>query len=127
MPTLIDDLDFKNLEKYSSRSLVAWLKRNTGSQEEKELIKKTLDIRAKRSLAKLNDRIQINYRLPENTSNKLKQVCKKMTVSKTYKFLNKSIYETDSIEESIKPIDLVKAIVESNIEKLWREKNGKTN
>ena len=126
MPTLIDDLDFKNLEKYSSRSLVAWLKRNTGSQEEKELIKKTLDIRAKKSLAKLNDRIQINYRLPENTSNKLKQVCKKMTVSKTYKFLNKSIYETDSIEESIKPIDLVKAIVESNIEKLWREKNGKT-
>ena len=127
MPTLIDDLDFKNLEKYSSRSLVAWLKRNTGSQEEKELIKKTLDIRAKKSLAKLNDRIQINYRLPENTSNKLKQVCKKMTVSKTYKFLNKSIYETDSIEESIKPIDLVKAIVESNIEKLWREKNGKPN
>ena len=50
-----------------------------------------------------------------------------MTVSKTYKFLNKSIYETDSIEESINPIDLVKAIVESNIEKLWREKNGKTN
>ena len=127
MPTLIDDLDFKNLENYSSRSLVAWLKRKTGSQEKKELIEKTLDIRAKNSLAKLNDRIQINYRLPENTSNKLKQVCKKMPVSKTYKYLDKSIFETDSIEESIKPTDLVKAIVESNIEKLWREKNGKPN
>ena len=43
--TLIDDLDFDNLEKYQSRSLVAWLKRNTGSKEQKELIENTIEKR----------------------------------------------------------------------------------
>ena len=43
--TLIDDLDFDNLEKYQSRSLVAWLKRNIGSQEQKELVQQTIEKR----------------------------------------------------------------------------------
>ena len=38
--TLIDNLDFNNLDKYQSRSLVAWLKRDVGSENQKKLIKK---------------------------------------------------------------------------------------
>ena len=61
--TLIDNLDFDDLEKYQSRSLVAWLKRNTGSEDQKNLIKKTIEKRRIDVYEKIRNRVQINYRL----------------------------------------------------------------
>ena len=124
-PTLIDDLDFNNLDKYSSRSLVAWVKRDTGTQAQRELVKRTIDTRKQLVQDKIRDRIQINYRLSEDASNKLKQICTQVKISKNYKYETENGYEQIVIggntykSKTITPQELVKAIVESNIEKLW--------
>ena len=124
-PTLIDDLDFNNLDKYSSRSLVAWIKRDTGTQAQRELVKRTIDTRKQLVQDKIRDRIQINYRLSEDASNKLKQICTQVKISKNYKYETENGYEQIVIgmntykSKVITPQELVKAIVESNIEKLW--------
>ena len=124
-PTLIDDLDFNNLDKYSSRSLVAWVKRDTGTQAQRELVKRTIDTRKQLVQDKIKDRIQINYRLSEDASNKLKQICTQVKISKNYKYETENGYEQIVIgmntykSKVITPQELVKAIVESNIEKLW--------
>ena len=124
-PTLIDDLDFNNLDKYSSRSLVAWIKRDTGTQAQRELVKRTIDTRKQLVQDKIKDRIQINYRLSEDASNKLKQICTQVKISTNYKYETENGYEQIVIgmntykSKVITPQELVKAIVESNIEKLW--------
>ena len=124
-PTLIDDLDFNNLDKYSSRSLVGWIKRDTGTQAQRELVKRTIDTRKQLVQDKIRDRIQINYRLSEDASNKLKQICTQVKISKNYKYETENGYEQIVIgmntykSKVITPQELVKAIVESNIEKLW--------
>ena len=124
-PTLIDDLDFNNLDKYSSRSLVAWVKRDTGTQAQRELVKRTIDTRKQLVQDKIKDRIQINYRLSEDASNKLKQICTQVKISTNYKYETENGYEQIVIGRNtykskvITPQELVKAIVESNIEKLW--------
>ena len=124
-PTLIDDLDFNNLDKYSSRSLVAWVKRDTGTQAQRELVKRTIDTRKQLVQDKIKDRIQINYRLSEDASNKLKQICTQVKISTNYKYETENGYEQIVIgmntykSKVITPQELVKAIVESNIEKLW--------
>ena len=124
-PTLIDDLDFNNLDKYSSRSLVAWVKRDTGTQAQRELVKRTIDTRKQLVQDKIRDRIQINYRLSEDASNKLKQICTQVKISTNYKYETENGYEQIVIgmntykSKVITPQELVKAIVESNIEKLW--------
>ena len=125
LPTLIDDLDFNNLDKYSSRSLVAWVKRDTGTQAQRELVKRTIDTRKQLVQDKIRDRIQINYRLSEDASNKLKQICTQVKISTNYKYETENGYEQIVIgmntykSKVITPQELVKAIVESNIEKLW--------
>ena len=122
--TNIDDLDFNHLDKYSSRSLVAWIKRDVGTQEQRDLVKRTVNTRKQSVQNKIKDRIQINYRLSEDASNKLKQICRQVELITTYKFLDKSIgLETVSNPESVSPQSLVKAMVESNIEKLWSMTN----
>ena len=122
--TKIDDLDFNHLDKYSSRSLVAWIKRDVGTQEQRDLVKRTVNTRKQSVQNKIKDRIQINYRLSEDASNKLKQICRQVELTTTYKFLDKSIgLETVSNPESVSPQSLVKAMVESNIEKLWSMTN----
>ena len=124
-PTLIDDLDFNNLDKYSSRSLVGWIKRDTGTQAQRELVKRTIDTRKQLVQDKIKDRIQINYRLSEDASNKLKQICTQVKISTNYKYETENGYEQIVIgmntykSKVITPQELVKAIVESNIEKLW--------
>ena len=124
-PTLIDDLDFNNLDKYSSRSLVGWIKRDTGTQGQQELVKRTIDRRKQLVQDKIKDRIQINYRLSEDASNKLKQICTQVKLSTNYKYETENGYEQIVIgmntykSKVITPQELVKAIVESNIEKLW--------
>ena len=124
-PTLIDDLDFNNLDKYSSRSLVGWIKRDTGTQGQQELVKRTIDRRKQLVQDKIKDRIQINYRLSEDASNKLKQICTQVKISTNYKYETENGYEQIVIgmntykSKVITPQELVKAIVESNIEKLW--------
>ena len=124
-PTLIDDLDFNNLDRYSSRSLVGWIKRDTGTQAQRELVKRTIDTRKQLVQDKIKDRIQINYRLSEDASNKLKQICTQVKISKNYKYETENGYEQIVIgmntykSKVITPQELVKAIVESNIEKLW--------
>ena len=124
-PTLIDDLDFNNLDRYSSRSLVGWIKRDTGTQAQRELVKRTIDTRKQLVQDKIRDRIQINYRLSEDASNKLKQICTQVKISKNYKYETENGYEQIVIgmntykSKVITPQELVKAIVESNIEKLW--------
>ena len=124
-PTLIDDLDFNNLDKYSSRSLVAWVKRDTGTQAQRELVKRTIDTRKQLVQDKIKNRIQINYRLSEDASNKLKQICTQVKISTNYKYETENGYEQIVIgmntykSKVITPQELVKAIVESNIEKLW--------
>ena len=119
-PTLIDNLDFNNLDKYSSRSLVGWIKRDTGTQAQRELVKRTIDTRKQLVQDKIKNRIQINYRLSEDASNKLKQICTQVKLSTNYKFLDRSIgLENAYKSKIITPQELVKAIVESNIEKLW--------
>ena len=125
LPTLIDDLDFNNLDKYSSRSLVGWIKRDTGTQAQRELVKRTIDTRKQLVQDKIKDRIQINYRLSEDASNKLKQICTQVKISTNYKYETENGYEQIVIggnaykSKVITPQELVKAIVESNIEKLW--------
>ena len=124
-PTLIDDLDFNNLDKYSSRSLVGWIKRDTGTQAQRELVKRTIDTRKQLVQDKIKNRIQINYRLSEDASNKLKQICTQVKISTNYKYETENGYEQIVIgmntykSKVITPQELVKAIVESNIEKLW--------
>ena len=124
-PTLIDDLDFNNLDRYSSRSLVGWIKRDTGTQAQRELVKRTIDTRKQLVQDKIRDRIQINYRLSEDASNKLKQICTQVKISTNYKYETENGYEQIVIgmntykSKVITPQELVKAIVESNIEKLW--------
>ena len=124
-PTLIDDLDFNNLDRYSSRSLVGWIKRDTGTQAQRELVKRTIDTRKQLVQDKIKDRIQINYRLSEDASNKLKQICTQVKISTNYKYVTENGYEQIVIgmntykSKIITPQELVKAIVESNIEKLW--------
>ena len=124
-PTLIDNLDFNNLDKYSSRSLVGWIKRDTGTQAQRELVKRTIDTRKQLVQDKIKDRIQINYRLSEDASNKLKQICTQVKISTNYKYETENGYEQIVIgmntykSKVITPQELVKAIVESNIEKLW--------
>ena len=124
-PTLIDNLDFNNLDKYSSRSLVGWIKRDTGTQAQRELVKRTIDTRKQLVQDKIKDRIQINYRLSEDASNKLKQICTQIKISTNYKYETENGYEQIVIgmntykSKVITPQELVKAIVESNIEKLW--------
>ena len=124
-PTLIDDLDFNNLDRYSSRSLVGWIKRDTGTQAQRELVKRTIDTRKQLVQDKIKDRIQINYRLSEDASNKLKQICTQVKISTNYKYETENGYEQIVIggntykSKTITPQELVKAIVESNIEKLW--------
>ena len=120
MKTLIDDIDFKSLPKYKSRSLVAWLKRNTGTKQQQQIVKETLEKRSKQVLNKLNDRIQVNYRLSESTSNKVKDICKELKVFKTLEYLNKEILAVKNDSDSVTPTELIKAIVESKIEHLWR-------
>ena len=128
-PTLIDDLDFNNLDKYSSRSLVGWIKRDTGTQAQRELVKRTIDTRKQLVQDKIKDRIQINYRLSEDASNKLKQICTQVKISTNYKYETENGYEQIVIgmntykSKVITPQELVKAIVESNIEKLWSMTN----
>ena len=125
LPTLIDDLDFNNLDRYSSRSLVGWIKRDTGTQAQRELVKRTIDTRKQLVQDKIRDRIQINYRLSEDASNKLKQICTQVKISTNYKYETENGYEQIVIgmntykSKVITPQELVKAIVESNIEKLW--------
>tara|TARA_R100000781_G_scaffold6692_1_gene6759 strand:+ start:423 stop:794 length:372 start_codon:yes stop_codon:yes gene_type:complete len=120
MKTLIDNLNFNNLDKYSSRSLVAWLKRETGTKEQQKVVKNLLEKRSEESLYKLKHRVQINYKLSESSSKKLKELCDKITVLKTFKISDQNILETNLSKNIIKPTDLVKAIVESKIEELWR-------
>ena len=118
-PTLIDDLDFNNLDKYSSRSLVGWIKRDTGTQGQQELVKRTIDRRKQLVQDKIKDRIQINYRLSEDASNKLKQICTQVKLSTNYKYETENGYEQIVIgmntykSKTITPQELVKAIVES--------------
>ena len=119
MKTLIDDLDFKSLHKYKSRSLVAWVKRKTGTKQQQQIVKETLEKRSKEVLTRLNDRIQINYRLSESTSNKVKDICEKLKVSKNLQYLNKNILEVKDDSYSVAPTELIKAIVESQVEHLW--------
>ena len=119
MKTLIDDLDFKSLHKYKSRSLVAWVKRKTGTKQQQQIVKETLEKRSKEVLTRLNDRIQINYRLTESTSNKVKDICEKLKVSKNLQYLNKNILEVKDDSYSVTPTELIKSIVESKVEHLW--------
>ena len=115
-PTLIDDLDFNNLDKYSSRSLVGWIKRDTGTQAQRELVKRTIDTRKQLVQDKIRDRIQINYRLSEDASNKLKQICTQVKISTNYKYETENGYEQIVIgmntykSKVITPQELVKAI-----------------
>ena len=120
MKTLIDDLDFKSLDKYKSRSLVAWVKRNTGTKQQQQIVKETLEKRSKEVLNKLNGRVQVNYKLSESTSNKVKDICKKLKVFKTLEYLNREILAVKNDSDSVTPTELIKAIVESKIEHLWR-------
>ena len=123
MKTLIDDLDFKSLDKYKSRSLVAWVKRNTGTKQQQQIVKETLEKRSKEVLNKLNGRVQVNYKLSESTSNKVKDICKKLKVFKTFQYLNKDILEIKDDLDSITPTELIKSIIESKIEHLWNLTN----
>ena len=119
MKTLIDDLDFKSLDKYKSRSLVAWVKRNTGTKQQQQIVKETLEKRSKEVLNRLNDRIQVNYRLSESTTNKVKHICKKLKVFKTLEYLNRDVLIVKNDSDSVTPTELIKAIVESQVEYLW--------
>ena len=129
LPTLIDDLDFNNLDKYSSRSLVAWVKRDTGTQAQRELVKRTIDTRKQLVQDKIKNRIQINYRLSEDASNKLKQICTQVKISTNYKYETENGYESIVIggnvysSKVITPQELVKVMVETSIEKLWSVSN----
>ena len=120
MKTLIDNLNFDELDQYSSRSLVAWKKRKVGTKEHQKTVKELLETRSKQSLYRLKNRVQINYKLNEDSSNKLKEICSKIKISKTFKILDKDILEIELNTKTLQPTDLIKVIIESNIEKLWR-------
>ena len=120
MKTLIDNLNFDELDQYSSRSLVAWKKRKVGTKEQQKTVKELLETRSKQSLYRLKNRVQINYKLNEDSSNKLKEICSKIKISKTFKILDKDILEIELNTKTLQPTDLIKVIIESNIEKLWR-------
>ena len=120
MKTLIDNLNFDELDQYSSRSLVAWKKRKVGTKKQQEIVKELLETRSKQSLYRLKNRVQINYKLNEDSSNKLKEICSKIKISKTFKILDKDILEIELNTSTLQPTDLIKVIIESNIEKLWR-------
>ena len=120
MKTLIDNLNFDELDQYSSRSLVAWKKRKVGTKEQQKTVKELLETRSKQSLYSLKNRVQINYKLNEDSSNKLKEICSKIKISKTFKILDKDILEIELNTKTLQPTDLIKVIIESNIEKLWR-------
>ena len=116
--TLIDDLDFDNLEKYQSRSLVAWLKRNTGSQEQKELVQQTIEKRKFEVFQKIRDRVQINYRLSIETSEKLRKICKEICCYKTIKINDESVFLECKDKSSIEPTELAKLLLEEKIQEL---------
>ena len=117
--TLIDDLDFDNLEKYQSRSLVAWLKRNTGSQEQKELVQQTIEKRKFEVFQKIRDRVQINYRLSIETSEKIRKICKKIGCYKTIKINDESVFLECKDKSSIEPTELARLILEEKIQELY--------
>ena len=117
--TLIDDLDFDNLEKYQSRSLVAWLKRNTGSQEQKELVQQTIEKRKFEVFQKIRDRVQINYRLSIETSEKIRKICKEICCYKTIKINNESVFLECKDKNSIEPTELAKLLLEEKIQELY--------
>ena len=116
--TLIDDLDFDNLEKYQSRSLVAWLKRNIGSQEQKELVQQTIEKRKFEVFQKIRDRVQINYRLSIETSEKIRNICKEIGCYKTIKINDESVFLECKDKSSIEPTELAKLLLEEKIQEL---------
>ena len=99
--TLIDDLDFDNLEKYQSRSLVAWLKRNTGSKEQKELIEHTIE---KRKF---------------DVYKKIRKICKEIGCYKTIKINDESVFLECKDKSSIEPTELARLILEEKIQELY--------
>ena len=117
--TLIDDLDFDNLEKYQSRSLVAWLKRNTGSQKQKELVQQTIEKRKFDVYKKIRDRVQINYRLSIETSEKIRKICKEIGCYKTIKINDESVFLECKDKSSIEPTELARLILEEKIQELY--------
>ena len=117
--TLIDNLDFNNLEKYQSRSLVAWLKRNTGSQKQKELVQQTIEKRKFEVFQKIRDRVQINYRLSIETSEKIKKICKEIGCYKTIKINDESVFLECKDKSSIEPTELAKLLLEEKIQELY--------
>ena len=119
--TLIDNLDFNNLEKYQSRSLVAWLKRNTGSEEQKNLIKKTIEKRRIDVYEKIRNRVQINYRLSTKTTKKLQEICKKIGCYKTIKINGDSIYIESKEQKDIEPSELARILLEESIQDLFNK------
>jgi hypothetical protein len=119
--TLIDDLDFDNLEKYQSRSLVAWLKRNTGSKEQKELIEQTIEKRKNEVFQKIRNRVQINYRLNIETSEKIRKICKEIGCYKTIKINDESVFLESKDESSIEPTELAKLLLEEKIQELYNK------
>ena len=119
--TLIDDLDFDNLEKYQSRSLVAWLKRNIGSQEQKELIEQTIEKRKNEVFQKIRDRVQINYRLSIETSEKIRKICKEIDCYKTIKINDESVFLECKDKSFIEPTELAKLLLEEKIQELYNK------
>tara|TARA_R100000234_G_scaffold39847_1_gene23838 strand:- start:639 stop:1022 length:384 start_codon:yes stop_codon:yes gene_type:complete len=119
--TLIDNLDFNNLDKYQSRSLVAWLKRNTGSEDQKKLVKKIIEDRGQNVLERLRSRVQVNYRLSIETTEKLSKICKKIGCYKTIKINDESIYLESKEKKDIQPIELAKVLLEESIEDLYNK------
>ena len=119
--TLIDELDFDNLEKYQSRSLVAWLKRNTGSQEQKKLVQQTIEKRKFEVFQKIRDRVQINYRLSIETSEKIKKICKEINCYKTIKINDESVFLECKDKSSIEPTELAKLLLEEKIQELYNK------
>tara|TARA_R100001440_G_scaffold65774_1_gene86685 strand:+ start:395 stop:772 length:378 start_codon:yes stop_codon:yes gene_type:complete len=117
--TLIDDLDFDNLKKYQSRSLVAWLKRNTGSQKQKELVQQTIEKRKFEVFQKIRERVQINYRLSIETSEKIRKICKEIGCYKTIKINDKSVFLECKDKSSIEPTELAKLLLEEKIQELY--------
>ena len=119
--TLIDNLDFNNLDKYQSRSLVAWLKRDIGSENQKKLIKKIIDDRGQNVLERIRNRVQVNYRLSLETTEKLQIICKKIGCYKTIKINDESIFLESKEKKDIEPTELVKVLLEESIEDLYNK------
>ena len=119
--TLIDNLDFNNLDKYQSRSLVAWLKRDIGSENQKKLIKKIIDDRGQNVLERIRNRVQVNYRRSLETTEKLQIICKKIGCYKTIKINDESIYLESKEKKDIEPTELIKVLLEECIEDLYNK------